>query len=315
MMKAQYFVYTRNFDNDYKLIIAPSEEFCPQEIRRKFLIQARGLINVEQFDDPLNNVRWLFSRINNFILWGIGTNNNILSDECNKDFTGRLVRGFFGIVIDVTTSNVSIPYDIDFFKNLYARYIVPLWMEKRENFARHSIDVDENLSNYRFLHADKNSDIVLNFDPRKSVILGDVDEVFAFQCALWSDKDTSVVTGFASKSHAFSSDYKCLNSIVIGTNSIEEKYFEEKKSDNRSRVVDNTETLDFATSPKKVLSPRLLKLTIALIAITVILMIILRVCMTHNSMKHQNILTSGDSITNQTNLKHSNGFPTLKNQK
>ena len=81
MMNAQLFVYTRTKNVDYQAIISPSEEFCSKSTRKLFLTQARGIINVEQYEDPLVEPRWLFSKKGNLLLWGIGIQNKMLSED------------------------------------------------------------------------------------------------------------------------------------------------------------------------------------------------------------------------------------------
>ena len=77
-MDAQYFVYTRGHDiaNDYKLLFSPSEDFCPSDVRKYFLVQVRGLINLDSYIGNLEeNPRWILSKKNGYILWGVGTMN------------------------------------------------------------------------------------------------------------------------------------------------------------------------------------------------------------------------------------------------
>jgi len=206
MMRAQYFVYTRNYSNDYKSIIVPSEDFCPKEVRKFFLNQARGLINVEQYDDPLDNPRWLFSRKDSLILFGLGTNNNALDEECYKDYAGRPVRGFFGVIIDSLTEDVKIPYDINFYKDLYTNHILPIWNQDREQFVGHTIELDVDVNAYHCIEKNENS-TQLNFDSRKSVILGDVGIEECISNALFFPGDISVAIGFSDKNHAFAAEY------------------------------------------------------------------------------------------------------------
>lgn len=314
-MKAQYFVYTRNFDNDYKSIFSPSEDFCPQNIRKKFLSQARGIINVEQFDDPLDNegIRWFYSRYSDYILWGVGCNNNALSEDCNKDFAGRLVRGFFGIIINAKFEDIYLPFDISFFRDLYTKHIIPLWMADREQFTRHSIDVELEIANYHILQANGSLAINLNFDPHKSVILGDVDVEQAFQCILATKKDSSLVVGFSSKPHAFCKDYNYMNSIVKGVTNYEEKsHLQTPVFDNKTSV---NEPINPVIPPKKVLSPKLIKVAILLIIGITILLTIPKKCKTNASEKFHNTSTSGDTIKKDTQAMPSNSFPTKKKKK
>lgn len=304
MIKAQYFVYTRNRYIDYKTFFSPSEELCPKETRKKFLKEIRGVIDIETYDDPLNTPRWLYSCSNGLLLFGVGIMNSKLSETYNVDFANRPVRGFFGIVLSVSNSEICLPMDLKFFSQLYKMYIEPIWELDREHFQTQTIEIDikEFINDCTHLIYPVNKDLSLNYHNDKCVILGNVDSEDAFSNALTLGHEISIVTGFNNKKHAYSvdSDYKYMNAIVNKVTEREEKNFNKEQEqiyyDNLTHgiVIDK-----IAEKPKKVLRPKLI--TICLLIIIVLLLIICpRSC--RNSQMNQSLSVSGDTIQIQ-NIK------------
>ena len=304
MIKAQYFVYTRNRYIDYKTFFSPSEELCPKETRKKFLKEIRGVIDIETYDDPLNTPRWLYSCSNGLLLFGVGIMNSELSETYNVDFANRPVRGFFGIVLSVSNSEICLPMDLKFFSQLYKMYIEPIWELDREHFQTQTIEIDikKFINDCTHLIYPVNKDLSLNYHNDKCVILGNVDSEDAFSNALTLGHEISIVTGFNNKKHAYSvdSDYKYMNAIVNKVTEREEKNFNKEQEqiyyDNLTHgiVID-----EIAEKPKKVLRPKLI--TICLLIIIVLLLIICpRSC--RNSQMNQSLSVSGDTIQTQ-NIK------------
>ena len=186
-------------------------------------------------------------------------------------------------------------------------------MADREQFTRHSIDVELETANYHILQANGSLAINLNFNPDKSVILGDVDVEQAFQCILGTKKDSSLVAGFSSKPHAFCKDYNYMNSIVNGVSNYEEKsHLQAPTFDSKLNV---NEPINPAISSKKVLSPKLIKIAVLLIVCIAILLTLPKKCKTNTSEKCQNTSTSGDTIKKDMQPMPSNDFPTKKKKK
>lgn len=175
IMKAQYFIYTRNRKVDYKAILSPSEEFCPKETRKKFLQDIRGLIDIETYDDPLDTPRWLYSCFNGFVLFGLGVMNSNLSDEYNTDFTGRPVRGFFGIVMKYTTESTILPMDINFYRHIYKKEIEPIWEFDNDHLPYPVKDIDIDIQDGINAIHPASAHIDLNYQENKCVILGNVN--------------------------------------------------------------------------------------------------------------------------------------------
>lgn len=293
MMKAQYFIYTRNRDIDYKTILSPSEEFCPKNTRKKFLKEIRGLIDVETYDDPLDTPRWLYSCSNGLILFGVGIMNSELSDVCNRDFTGRPIRGFFGIVIQYSPVSTILPMDLNFFKLVYKKHIEPIWDCDKDHFpnpvANLDIDIQDGIS---VMHS-TNADVALNYQKDRCVILGDVNIEDVFSIALTSSRDITIVTGFNNKRHAFTidSEYQFMNAIVNGVYEREERLCNEEEEQS---IATNHEPISQNTHlpPKK---DYRLKLFIGIILLlTFFLLLMNKSC--QKNQKNPKLTVSGDTI-------------------
>lgn len=273
MNNAQYFVYTRNRDDDYKLVYAPDDNFCPPDIRRYFLKQSRGVINIESFSGSLEEPRWLISRKGKCILFGIGVMNRILGTENNTDYTGTPIRGFFGMIINEDNGLVKVPYDINFYKDLYKTIIDPIWGYLRENFKFKGVVVEQDIDNYRCLTASTSS-IELNTSDKKAVILPistSVPDIIG--PILSTPVDCSFVSGLADKEHAFAEDYCYLNATVIGVDERIEKMRGDGdciENAGQTEITNDCHRIRPAR-PKKALRPKLIILGVAVAALIILL--------------------------------------------
>ena len=274
MNNAQYFVYTRNRDNDYKLVYAPDDNFCPPDIRRYFLKQSRGVINIESFSGSLEEPRWLISRKGKYILFGVGVMNKILGAENNTDYTGTPIRGFFGMIINEDNGLIKVPYDINFYKDLYKTIVDPIWGCSREDFKYKGVVVEQDVDNYGYLTS-STSGVELNISDKKAVILPigtSVPDIIG--SILSTPVDCSFVSGLTDKEHAFAEDYCYLNSTVIGVY----ERLEKKRGDRNSNVnakqieIDDTDHhIIRPAKPKKVLRPKLIILGVVVVALMILL--------------------------------------------
>lgn len=223
-MDIQYFVYTRTFGCDYNLVFSPSEALCSSEIRKEFIEEARGTINVEHYVTCLDRPIWLLSKKNDVVLFGVGIYNNCLCDANNTDKLGRGVRGFFGIIAKADQLK-SLPMDLNFFKDFYAKYLSPLWKTDRESLKQKGISVVENLDSYHQVFP-LDSGIKLNTESYKSVIFGDdveLEELLAN--ALLYQGTISVVGVLQEKAHAFDPKCKFMNCLVVCNSMRQEKQY------------------------------------------------------------------------------------------
>lgn len=297
-MRAQYFVYTRNRGNDYKLVYAPDDTFCPPETRRYFLKQSRGVINIESYSGSLDEPRWLISRKGNCILFGIGVMNRILGVDNNTDYTGTPIRGFFGVVVNAEDNQVKVPFDIQFYKDLYKSKIDPIWDYLREDFKFKGVEVTQDFNKYECVDATTSS-IELNTVEKKTVILPiSTSSADVIGSILSLSADCSFVSGLSDKEHAYSDDYCFHNATVIG---IDERVEKIKVNTDTARNNRDGSTLyggiagDDATKPvppKKVLRPKL----IMVIVLLVIVMIVLLCKTCQGNQTSQDPSTSGDTM-------------------
>lgn len=302
-MDAQYFVYTRGNDiaNDYKLMFSPANDFCPDDVRKYFLQQVRGLINIEMYQGNLNSPRWLFSRFSGFILWGVGIMNSQLSDINNSDYANRPVRGFFGI-IGKSESLTSLPFDLLYFKKFYQQYIVDLWNTSKDNFKQKGVCVDISFDGYDLILPKQQANRILNFDEQKTIIWEDTfTPKEMFSDALCGNGNLTCVYGLEEKSHAYNHDYRYYNVIILGVKETEEKEYVKKKKEYTATT--QTSTLDAVSSvPKKDLRPKI----VILIGIVVMILIIIAMC--SKGIQTSKHTTSGEKMQNQ-NPNHSSQFP------
>lgn len=225
-MNAQYFIYTRGHlaENDYTLMFAPSKDFCPNEIRQYFRQQVRGAINIEMYEGTLMTPRWLFSRHNGFILWGMAVMNSVISDENSTDYTGRGVRGFFGMILKDEPID-RLPISLDFFRRVYGNLVSPRWFNGKEDFKQFGIAVHEDLGT-EWIEPQKVDSIAINCNPERTVIWGEEhSEIEYLSAVLATNDDTSFITGLSEKAHAYNHEYLFMNALVQGVSNYEEKKY------------------------------------------------------------------------------------------
>ena len=293
----QLIIYTRNRDVDYRMVITPDENLCPSDTRKYFRKLIRGAIDVDTYDDPLTEPRWLYARKGNVILFGVATMLEQFNTECYTDFTGRNVRGFYGIIIDATIDSISLPYDLNFFEAIHKKIIEPYWNAAKNDFVRKNIEIDlsedviETISEHEY-------NLLLNTDKYSCQILGDVDIKDALQSAISYKSDISLITGFNTKQHAFASeaDYSYMNAIVNGVHETETQQQNREKSFNPQ--FDNPIVPPpIPPRPKKAYRPKIL-LTLLIVITVLIAILLLKNCNTTQT--SQNSSTSGEQ--NRMNL-------------
>lgn len=297
-MRAQYFVYTRNRDNDYKLVYAPDDDFCPPETRKYFLKQCRGVINIESYSGSLDEPRWLISRKGNCILFGMGVMNRILGINNNTDYTGTPIRGFFGIVINAEDNQIKVPYDVKFYGDLYKSIIDPVWTYVREDFKFKGIEVTQDFNEYECIDSITCS-VELNTVESKTVILPISANIVEIVGSILSrTADCSFVSGLSDKEHAYCDDYCFHNATVIG---IDERVEKSRVKTNTTRDTRdcitqygdiNSESTIKPMSPKKVFRPKLV-MVIALLVI-VLLLLLCKTCQRNQTSQDPSI--SGDTV-------------------
>lgn len=224
---AQFYIYTRTKELDYRAIAIPSEDFCSKEDRLAFRHEIQGVIDVETYVDELNEPRWFYSKRKNLVLFGIGVMNKELSDTCNTDYVGTPIRGFFGVVFKIGEI-IDLPYDKEFFRKVYKKYVEPIWNVEYgdDNAKQKIIEVEQSDIDGTYLKiVPQDNHISLNEQVGKCAILGKIDCVKVFQQALYNETELSVVTGLNNRNHAYAKEakYKFLNALVNGVDVREEQ--------------------------------------------------------------------------------------------
>lgn len=225
-MNAQYFIYTRGHstENDYKLMFSPSEDFCSKETIQFFRQQVRGAINIETYEGTLMSPRWLFSRYHGMELWGMAIMNSVIGDENTDDYTGRGVRGFFGMVMKEGALN-ELPIGLDFFRKMYKDLVAPRWFNSKEEFKQIGISVDIPFGP-EVIRPQDYSSIGINIDPERTVILGnDHSDIEYLNAAFATNSDTSIIIGLSESAHAYDHNYHYMNARVLSISEKEEKRY------------------------------------------------------------------------------------------
>lgn len=288
--KPQLIIYTRNRDVDYRMVITPDENMCPSDTRKYFRKLIRGAIDVDTYDDPLTEPRWLYARKGNVILFGVATMLEQFNTECFTDFTGRNVRGFYGIIFDATTDSISLPYDLSFFEALNKKFIEPYWNDSKDDLVRKSIEIDFSEYDVEYISVSE-VHLQLNTDNHTCLILGDVNIKDALQSAISYKNNISLITGFNTKQHAFATeaDYNYMNAIVKGVHERETQQNKEKSVDPQfdTPIVPPP----IPPRPKKVYRPKII-LTLLIVITVLITILLLKNCITIPT--SQNSSTSGE---------------------
>ena len=126
-MIAKYlYCYTRTRNIDYRNIYGVSSSVCPQYVQDLFLRRLSALLN-NTVDENLSSPVYVYFRHDDIVLYGIVCLNSVLSADCCLEKTNGRVRGFFGVLEQSETPIQGIPHSLDFYRQLYAQYIIPKW--------------------------------------------------------------------------------------------------------------------------------------------------------------------------------------------
>ena len=237
-MESRLLVYTRTKHIDYRLICKPEDEFCPKEVINVFITQGRGLMNTDDYHGELEKPRWLYSKIGKFHLWGISCLNKILNIEYGQDYTGTNIRGFIGIIYK-TEQIDEIPFDVNFFRNVYCNLISKIWDDKNSNAIVGENTINTDAYNFISLSTQK-----LDVNTHKSIckifhqgtnIEDLISSILSFR------SDISLAIGLDDISHASSSKYGYMNAIVHGNEldrTIEIKYSMQSPKESKHKDTD-----------------------------------------------------------------------------
>ncbi len=129
-MKIEHYCYTRGLGMDYGHFALPDnislESIDSIQHASSYLLGDRAKVNL---DVP----KWILIKGKDLIVWGICCNNKILCNEKHLDPGNRSVRGFFAMIISDYSmeDDIRLPFDINYFKQLYATEVEPYWDQRR----------------------------------------------------------------------------------------------------------------------------------------------------------------------------------------
>lgn len=187
-MQGKLFTYTRLEKFDYRLIYAPDRMSLPSPIRDSFIDFVREVVNTDNVNNgEIRQPRWAFKKEGNHILIGVGCYNKYLGAETSGT-EKRLIRGFFGVYFDNLCQEAISPLtDMNFYRQIYAQYIQPLWsLTKKDEYKTNSVVQEIDIKDSSIID---NSQVQLNEQQNKCVVLSDdvpIDKLFL--SALMCDK-------------------------------------------------------------------------------------------------------------------------------
>ncbi|GHV04855.1 hypothetical protein FACS189416_3760 [Bacteroidia bacterium] len=197
---------------DYRVVMSPSEKFCSTDLRKSFRTIARCVINIEEYEGNLDVPRWTFIKSGEYILWGIGCNNKVLSQEYYTDETGTPIRGFFGIIFKaINRDTIILPFSIGYFQNLYQQIFPNYWTIRSGNIPLIDIDYGD-LSNFETIKPEINSDILNRKENICRLFASTVDLKILFSSALGFPNDISIISGLNERKHAVQGGF--MNAVV-----------------------------------------------------------------------------------------------------
>lgn len=232
MEKKQFVVYSSGKWHDYEFVI--KSNFLPQNIWNRFSEQIQGSVRTDNIPDSLNPSRWLYSKIENYSLFGIATYNAQLASDCKYaiDYTGnnRSLRIFIGIVCEGKFQNL--PMDLELFKSWYMKLIEPQWELPigDPNYIQVGLDVNETLVCNNLIYP--NTSVNLNCNSRVVRFLNGGTSVEDCMASALSAEGDIACMGMIKENHkgfASMSKYHYNNVIVEGQTMDEDVQLKEEK--------------------------------------------------------------------------------------
>ena len=179
-MIIQHYCYTRTNYIDYGDIVFPtgiSEKEI--DVVRKKILSITADVYLK-----LSTPKWLLIKNKNQIVWGCCCWNSLLAEEKSKDYSGTPVYGFFSIVISdySSTDDIKLPFDIEYFRQLYSLEVEPFWNRREEH--RNKTD-DYIQGDFKYIHSNYNQYVnIINTDKFQCKSLGNIDREDVVAAAL-----------------------------------------------------------------------------------------------------------------------------------
>lgn len=166
---------------DYGLFSAPGNLTKPQiDIVRTKLMSILG----DDVERDLKTPKWILYKDYNFLVWGLCCENHLLaSNPQETTHKNRPVRGFFAIVIsDFTGEDLKLPFDINYFRELYLNEVEKYWSQKEQHQNQ---TIGYLFGKYNFVSAAHNNYVeLLNTDVFQCQSLGELDREGVIAAAL-----------------------------------------------------------------------------------------------------------------------------------
>lgn len=179
-MKIQHYCYTRGADIDYGNFSYPNNlaKYDLDLVRLKVL----SLLG-DDVEKNMNIPKWLLIKTPNYIVWGICCFNKLIATNKYVDHKDRPIRGFFSIVItEYANSNISLPFDYKYFKELYTREVETYW----DQWQQHECTTKGFITgDFNYISASHNQYVdLLNTDIFRCQSLGELDKEGIIAAAL-----------------------------------------------------------------------------------------------------------------------------------
>lgn len=166
---------------DYGLFSAPSNLTKSQiDIVRTKLMSILG----DDVERDLKTPKWILYKDYNFLVWGLCCENRLIaSNPQETTHKNRPVRGFFAIVIsDFKGKELRLPFDINYFRELYRDEVEKYWGQKEQHQNKTSGFL---VGKYNYVCAAHNNYIeLLNTDIFQCQSLGELDREGIIAAAL-----------------------------------------------------------------------------------------------------------------------------------
>ena len=182
-MKIYHYCYTRGLHIDY------GNFSYPNDIAKVFVDRIRFMalsILGDGIQRDLSIPKWILYKEKDFAVWGICCENRLLNSNKYVDYRNRPIRGFFAIMFEgCNDADVKLPFDVEYFKQLYALEVEPYW-EQQEQHKNKTVGFIP--GEYVYICSSANSlTIHLNTDVFKCKSLGNVNKEDVLSVALTLD--------------------------------------------------------------------------------------------------------------------------------
>lgn len=184
-MEIQHYCYTRTNHIDYGDLVLPTG------ISKRIIdfVRNRVLSITGDISLQLAKPKWLLVKNEELTFWGCCCWNKLLAKEKFKDYSGTPIYGFFAIVLKHdSTDTIKIPYDINYFRELYALEVEPFWHKREEHYNNTNKYIP---GKFNCICARSNDYVkLLNTDNFQCLSLGSLDKEGVIAAALTLDNIT-----------------------------------------------------------------------------------------------------------------------------